>query len=73
MIYNDRLKQFRESFIEKLEQKQKVVALSFYNRCTDESFDLEKEIKDLRLTKEALSISLSILNEEVTGHEEELS
>ncbi len=63
MQINDRLKQIKDEFAQRLEAKKLDTALSFFNRCIDKDFKSFDELRDIQRTKEACDIAASIFQE----------
>lgn len=54
---------FRKHAKETLEDKKASKALEYYNSCTSEKFDADKELKDLRISKEGIEAADLVINE----------
>jgi len=62
--------QFKDNFYEKLESKKREKAIAFFDHCTDDKFETEKELIELKRFKEACDISKSTFDEIVSTTEE---
>ena len=67
LTVQERIRQLKRDFSERLDQKKAETALSFFNRCTEKDFNDQQELIELKRTKEALDISLTLFQEIISN------
>lgn len=62
------LNQIIDTFEEILETKRQEVARSFFDKCTDVNIDIEREVKELQITKMAYDRESDVFSEVIARY-----
>lgn len=62
------LNQLEETFNEIMEEKRQSVARAFFDKCNDVTIEIEKEVKELQITKMAYDREADVFSEVIARY-----